>query len=148
MTAAASYEALFGGHLKGLLQWPQFEALWAALRAAPEGWFVRDFKAGGVPRATMPAEDFLRFLDEAEAFLRKRHREEYCGFLYLDDAESPTFIKVFDPRKMGSACGCGGEVKPRWTISRMQPELPEDLAPAEEGGQRAAGGWLTRLLRR
>ena len=137
--------------MKGLLQWSQFEALWAALRAEPQGWFVRDFKARAIPDAPLPPEDFLRFLDEAEVFLRKRHREEYCGFLYLDDVESPSFIKVFDPRKMGSACGCGGAVKPRWTISRMMPELTEELALAEEGEQaarRTAGGWFARLLRR
>jgi len=147
MAAAASYEALFNGRLQGLLQWQQFEALWARLRGQPRGWYVRDFTEPAIPEDPLPDEDFLRFLDEAETFLRKRHRESYCGFIYLDDTTAPTFIKVFDPRKMGSVCGCGGAVSPRWTISRMKPELPADAAPVP-GGRESGGGWLSRLLGR
>jgi len=145
MAAATSFEALFYGRLKGLLDWQRFEALMAYLRGHPEGWFVRDFSSSSIPDAPLSAADFLQFLDEAEAFLRKRHREEYCGFAYLDDMDAPSLIKLFDPRKMGSACGCGGEVQPRWTLSRMKPVLEADLAPATESttGQR---GWLARLF--
>ena len=132
--AAASheaYEALFGGQLKGLLQWQQFDALWTRLREQPEGWFVRDFSDRSIPEHPAQAAEFLTFLDEAESFLRRRHREDYCGFIYLDAVENPTFIKVFDPRKMGSACACSSNVKPRWTISRARPVLAADLAPPE-----------------
>ncbi|GEM_PF-2801762 len=148
----ADYDALFKGSLRGLLQWAQFEALWARLRAAPDGWYVRDFKARGIPEQPLSSQAFLQFLDEAEDFLRKRHREEYCGFIYLDDLEHPSFIKVFDPRKMGSACGCGGAVQPRWTISRQLPRLADDGGDTggrnrkdTEGGS-SGGGWLRRLF--
>ncbi len=131
MTTAASYAALFDGHLKGLLQWRQFDDLWALLRGQPEGWYVRDFPSKKVPSKPMPADEFLTFLDEAEAFLRQRHREDYCGFIYVDDVENPNFIKVFDPRKMGSACGCGGPVSPRWTISRQTPLLASEMGEGD-----------------
>ncbi|HHN66567.1 MAG TPA: hypothetical protein ENK15_00830 [Thermopetrobacter sp.] len=115
------------------------------MRAAPAGWYVRDFTTRGIPDAPLNERDFLTFLDEAETFLRKRQRAEYCGFVYLDDMQNPVFIKVFDPRKMGSACGCGGDVKPRWTISRMPPRpLPSEQAVAQAAKRR--GGMLRRLL--
>ena len=132
MTAAeASYAAFFDGSLKGLLQWRQFDDLWEYLRAHPEGWYVRDFSGRQVPRAPMPAPEFLAFLNEAEDFLRRRQQEDYCGFIYLDDVENPSFIKVFDPRRMGSACGCGGQVSPRWTISRQLPLLAAERGEAD-----------------
>ncbi len=130
MPMTATYDEIFGGKLSGILQWPQFEAIWAALAARPQGWYVRDFRSRELPGAPMPPEDFLAFLKTTEEFLRKRHREDYCGFLYVDDKENPTFLKIFDPRKMGSACGCGGAVSPRWTISSMPPQLA-----AEEPGR-------------
>ena len=143
------YREVFSGRLVGLLQWPQFERLWQWLADNPEGWYVRDFKARELPASPMPAEEFRRFLQETEAFLRRRHREEYCGFLYADDAESPVFIKVFDPRKMGSACGCGGKVVPRWTISRMPPVPLEDETGEDgesEGRAGARPSFFSRLF--
>ncbi len=142
-----TYVELFSGRLKGILQWPRFEELWRALRNDPAGWYVRDFTSRDIPDAPMTEQAFQTFLDEAEAFLRKRQRAEYCGFIYLDDMENPVFIKVFDPRKMGSACGCGGDVKPRWTISRLPPRpLPFEQPAARPEGR--GGGLLQRLLGR
>ena len=145
MAAAASFEALYRGSLKGLLQWRQFDDLWLRLRAEPEGWYVRDFSSRNIPDSPLTREAFLAFLDEAEAFLRRRHREDYCGFIYLDDVENPTFIKVFDPRKMGTSCSCSTEpVPPRWTISRQKPLLEADMAPPDEAPSRK--GLLARLF--
>ncbi len=141
------YREIFSGRLVGLLQWPQFERLWQWLADNPDGWYVRDFRTGGLPAAPMPAEEFRLFLKETEAFLRRRHREEYCGFLYADDAEAPVFIKVFDPRRMGSACGCGGAVVPRWTISRMPP-VPLEAEAGESGENGGRAGARASLLRR
>ncbi len=129
----AEYREKFTGRLVGLLQWSQFETLWTRLAERPEGWYVRDFTEKVLPQAPMSAEAFRRFLSETEEFLRRRHREDYCGFLYVDDPEDPTFMKIFDPRKMGSACGCGGTVVPRWTISRMPPMPIGDEADARTG---------------
>ncbi len=146
MATASSYEAAFHGSLKGLLQWPQFERLWQHLRDNPEGWYVRNLTSRQAPGSPMEREAFLAFLDEAEKFLRSRHHEDFCGFIYLDDMEHPTFIKVFDPRRMGSACGCGGAVSPRWTISRMPP--PADETTRAETAAAGARGALSRLLER
>ena len=126
----SGYREKFTGRLIGLLQWAQIEALWARLAERP-----------------MPPEAFRQFLSEAEDFLRRRHREDYCGFLYVDDPDDPTFMKVFDPRKMGSACGCGGTVVPRWTISRMPPQPVGEEAEAQSGKEEPAAR-RPSLLRR
>ena len=143
-----TYAELFSGRLKGVLQWSRFDALWRALRDDPAGWYVRDFTTRAIPAAPLAEEEFRTFLDEAEAFLRKRQRSDYCGFIYLDDVDAPAFIKVFDPRKMGSACGCGGDVKPRWTISRMPPQPLPSERPVAQTESRQGGGLLRRLLGR
>ncbi len=142
------YREVFSGRLIGLLQWSQFERLWQWLADNPEGWYVRDFKTRQLPATPMTAAEFREFLKDAEAFLRRRHREDYCGFLYADDAETPLFIKVFDPRKMGSACGCSGKVVPRWTISRMPPASLDDEAEEARGseGEMATGSSFFRRL--
>ncbi len=137
MSQPVGYNACFSGRLSGLLQWDQFEALWSSLAQSPDGWYVRDFKSAALPDAPMPGDAFKNWLAETEKFLRKRHREEYCGFLYVNDRDAPVFIKVFDPRKMGSSCGCSGHIMPRWTISRMPPERTIDEM-AEEVRKEAA----------
>ena len=139
------YEALFSGRLVGILDWQRFEALWSHLHERAEGWYVRDFSRRDVPPAPMPADAFRAWLAETEGFLRRRHREDYCGFLYADDAREPSFIKVFDPRKMGSACGCSGKVEPRWTISRAAPPAPGEEAAAAPA---PAPSFLARLFGR
>ncbi len=115
------YQALFSGRLYGILQWDRFARIWQYLQDNPEGWYVRDFRRKALPADPAPADEFRNWLAETEDFLRRRHREEYCGFLYVDNQETPSFLKIFDPRKMGTSCGCSGGIKPRWTLSRMPP---------------------------
>ncbi len=126
------YLALFSGRLYGILQWERFSRIWEYLEEEPEGWYVRDFKQSALPASPMPAQEFRAWLAETENFLRRRHREEYCGFLYVDDQEAPAFLKIFDPRKMGTSCGCSGGIRPRWTVSRMPP-VREETGTGEEG---------------
>ncbi len=141
----SDYDALFSGRLVGILDWRRFDALWGHLRSEAEGWYVRDFSSRDIPSAPLSAAAFRAWLEEAESFLRRRHREDYCGFLYADDAQAPRFIKIFDPRKMGSACGCSAKVEPRWTLSRMPPS-PAPVASGGEGEQAPAPSLLARLF--
>ena len=99
----------------------------------PSGWWIYDTRE---PLPTLP-EDAGRLaqrVGEIEGFLRRHQRADYCGFVYVDDKEAPTLIKVFDPRN-ASSCSLGSPV-PVYTLSRLKPStLPFD---ASEGG--AAGG--------
>ncbi len=140
------YLALFSGRLYGILQWDRFARIWQYLQDDPEGWYVRDFRKSALPGSPMPADEFRAWLAETEDFLRRRHREDYCGFLYVDDQEAPSFLKIFDPRKMGTSCGCSGGIEPRWTVSRMPPVREE--TGAGEDGEDAGRGRGTSLLGR
>ena len=116
-----TFETKFNGKLYGVLMWKQFDAHWAWLKENPSGWFVWQ-NGEAMPNQPMTEDTFGDFLCEAEAFLRKQDSAKLCGFMYIDAPNEPELLKVFDPKRMGSACGCSGKtIMPRWTISRMAP---------------------------
>ena len=97
------------------------DALWETLRAAPEEWYVFDMQSPP-PRAPLSGEAFIAFLDEVTQYAHARHEHDYCGFIYVDDFDTPGFVKIFNPRAMGSSCGGGARIYPRWTISKLAPD--------------------------
>ena len=121
-----TFQEKFHGKLYGVLMWKQFNAHWAWLAENPTGWFVWQ-SDDERPEKPMPENDFLDFLVEAETFLRKQDSAKQCGFMYIDAPSEPELLKVFDPKRMGSACGCSGKaILPRWTISRMAPSRVDE----------------------
>lgn len=133
------YWQAFQGYFSGLLQWEDMSTLWEQLKASPEGWYVFD-TLQAPPQSPVSSSELQELLNEIEVFTRKRHRHEYCGFIYVDDRNSPGFIKIFDPRKMGSSCGCSDElILPRWIISRARP----DALPEPEPKKKGFAGWLS-----
>lgn len=83
------------------------------------------------------------FIDEVDALLRHEHLYDYCGIVYADSRERPTFIKIYDPHHLGSFCGCGGAViQPRWVLSRVTPERFEEVVPLPGSRQ----SWWRRLF--
>ena len=74
--------------------------------------------------------DALRnVVQELDTLLRHEHAEDYCGIVYTDSMNHPTYIKVFDPNNLGSTCGSSGNPPlPGWILSHMQPiNLPAAL---------------------
>jgi len=133
------YWQAFQGSFCGLLQWDDMSMLWENLKTSSEGWYVFD-TLRAPPLNPVTSSDLAEILDEIEKFTHKRHRYDYCGFMYVDDRQSPTFIKIFDPRKMGSSCGCSGElILPRWILSRIRP----DALPEPEEKKKGFAGWLS-----
>lgn len=118
---ATSYAQRFDGKLQGMLHWPQFDALWSTLRAAPEGWYLVE-QGQALPRQPLTAREFLERLAALGALLRKEHGKSYCGIVYADDTAAPELVKVYDPRTLGSMCSCSSEpTPPRWVFTRLQP---------------------------
>ena len=115
----------------GLLHWEDVDALWPLLAAQPEGWFVYDLDAEP-PTAPLPAADFTAFLPQAEALVNARRDRSHSGAIYIDNRETPTFIKVFDPTNMGTSCGGDHEmIFPRYIFSKIQPS-PRPAPPPEK----------------
>lgn len=145
MSQAAStenpYLTAFRGGFTSALRWPQLDALWEKVRAAPDGWFVY---AVGEPPPAAPAGggDLLRFVDEIDRLLREEHDEEYCGIVYADDPESPAMIKIYDPHNLGVTCGYSDNPPlPGWVLSRV---APVDVAAARQSATRRR--WWQRLF--
>ncbi len=120
------------GKFYGVLLYKQFDRHWDWLHDNPNDWFVWACEEDQ-PTAPMDPSTFKVFLNDAEEFVRQQDSAKQCGFMYIDAPSEPTLLKVFDPKRMGSACGCSGEpILPRWTISKMPP-CPLTSAQAETG---------------
>ena len=133
----------FRGSFVGMLRWAQLEQLWEKLRHAGQAdWYIY---AVGEPPPSVPAsrEQLLRFISETDALLRAEHQEDYCGIVYVNDPETPTFVKIFDPRNLGVVCGYSAQPPlPGWTLSKLRPvDLPAAMPPS-----RARRRWWQRLF--
>ncbi len=135
------YLAAFRGSFTSALRWPQLDALWERLRAAPDGWFV--YAIGEPPPDTVvDADALLRFIDEIDQLLRKEHDEDYCGIVYADRPDAPTMVKIYDPNNLGVSCGYSDNPPlPGWVLSRI---APVDLEAARQPAGRRR--WWQRLF--
>lgn len=133
----------FNAGSTGILHWAQLEQLWTLLRErADRGWYV--YAVGdATPDSPVPADAFVRFLDEVDSLLRRDHDEDYCGIVYVDARDNPEFVKIFDPNNLGSSCGSSGlRVLPGWVISRVPPVDLEATIPPTGARRR----WWRRLF--
>ncbi len=121
------------GPAKGLLRWEEVAALWDYLRASGD-WFVFD-PEGDAPESPLEGAALAKEVAALETLVNSGHDRHCSGAIYVDDKAAPTFIKVFDPRNMGSSCGWGGApILPYRIISRIQPDpLPPAPEPAKAG---------------
>lgn len=119
----------YRGYFRNLLKWEELDALWECLRHDSEkAWYI--YAVGETPPETSSRKEQLeRFIVEIDQLLHDEHDEDYCGIVYVDDVESPTLIKIFDPNNLGSVCGpgFGPPPLPGWVLS-LQP--PSDLNAA------------------
>lgn len=133
----------YNGPMKGVLRWPQLEALWRNLDA-DDGWYV--YEVGTAPPDTPASADELKqAIASIDSFLHSEHEADYCGVVYTDHFERPSLLKIYHPRKMGASCGSSGAtVLPQWTLSRSAPV--DLLAWALEQADKPA--WWRQLLKR
>ncbi len=131
-----SFAERLSGAFSGIVTWQQLDDLWARVRAQAAGWYI--YAVGDVPPAA-PAEAsaLIAFTQEITALLKRDHKEDYCGIVYADDKDDPTFIKIFDPHNLGSSCGSSGvKTLPGWLVTRMPPERLDDPRPLPESRKR------------
>jgi len=126
-----SYVDAYRGSFTSMMRWPDLEKFWENLRMqADDAWYV--YAVGELtPSQPVSKAEFLTFIDEVDALLRREHDEDYCGIVYADDKETPKFIKIFDPNNLGVSCGFSEKPPlPGWIISRLQPiDLEPTLYP-------------------
>ena len=113
------------------MRWPDLAAFWEVLKArADDRWYI--YAVGEAPPESMAGkEQFLSFIERIDELLHKEHDEDYCGIVYVDDKNSPEFVKIFDPNNLGVTCGFSENPPlPGWILSRLQPvELESALNP-------------------
>ena len=138
-----TFRRAFRGSFSGVLRWHQLDELWIRMKStADDSWYL--YAIGEPPPSeTTTAEELVHFIDEVDALLRKDHEEDYCGIVYVDDFNEPSFVKIFDPNNLGVSCGYSDNPPlPGWIVSRLRPV---DLqAPAPLPGNRRR--WWRRLF--
>ncbi|MEZ5541374.1 MAG: hypothetical protein R3F42_04950 [Pseudomonadota bacterium] len=116
------FRIAFRGRFENILRWEQLDLLWDTLGAdADGGWYIY---AVGEPPPSAPASDaqFRRFLSEIFQLLRLEHDEDYCGIVFTDSRDAPTFVKIFDPHNLGVSCGYSDNPPlPGWILSKLPP---------------------------
>jgi hypothetical protein len=130
MTVSNPYLETFKGRFTGIMRWPQLDTLWDTLRADNQGWYI--YAIGEEPPTEQASgEQVDQFIERVDKLLREEHEEDYCGIVYADNPEQPSFIKIFDPNNLGVSCGFSDNPPlPGWVLSRMPPiDLPEALPP-------------------
>ena len=131
------FERLYTGRLCSVMSWEQLARFWERLILnANDGWYL--YAVGEPPPlAAELGSTVAEFVNRIDALLRREHRESYCGIVYCDDLERPSFVKIYDPNHLGSSCGSGKQVLlPGWIISCVAPIDLKPPQPAPEGRRR------------
>ncbi|NBC12673.1 MAG: hypothetical protein GVY09_04905 [Gammaproteobacteria bacterium] len=142
--ALNSFLDRFRGSFTSTLRWHQLDELWQRLGSdADAGWYLYDLDAPAPPQAPADAAAVKTFITNLDHLLRREHREDYCGIVYADDLQAPTFVKIYHPKRLGVACGFSDQPPlPGWIMSLTAPmDLHTALAPAPNPR------WWGRLLR-
>ena len=116
------YLNAYQGGFLSMLRWPQLDALWETLRQQQDkAWYI--YAIGETPPATpVTPEQLNTFTQEIDKLLREEHQEDYCGIVYADDKDDPSFIKIYDPNNLGVVCGFSNAPPlPGWILSLLQP---------------------------
>ncbi len=140
--AAADFLTAYRGRFGGVLRWDDLDALWQAVRQrAGAGWYL--YAVGElVPVRPARAAEVEHFIAELDALLRREHREDYCGIVYVDDRAAPALIKVFDPNNLGVQCGYSTRPPlPGWVLSLLPPVELHDANAVPANRRR----WWQRL---
>ena len=128
-----NYLSAFKGNFTSTMRWHDLDEFWKTLKSyADDHWYI--YAVGEEPpEETVNKQHLLDFVEKVDKLLRKEHDEDYCAIVYVDNKQSPEFVKIFDPNNLGVSCGFSENPPlPGWILSRIQPvELEAALNPAK-----------------
>lgn len=123
MNTQHPYLEKFYGYFRSLMHWDDFDHFCTTLsEKADSKWYI--YAVGDkVPEHTASIDQFYSFIESVNQLLHKEHDESYCGIVYADSIENPSFIKFYDPNNLGSSCGSSSHPPPLpgWILSRIAP---------------------------
>ena len=137
MQTQNTFHLAFRGHFTSLLSWQQLDEFWEVVRhRANGGWYI--YAIGmPAPAGESAAADVIKFITAVNTLLHADHAEDYCGIVYTDHKQTPTFIKIFDPYNLGVSCGFSNNPPlPGWIMSLIPPQTLKSRRPLPAGRQR------------
>lgn len=137
------YLEAFRGSFSSMLRWPQLDKLWQTLRSQDKAWHI--YAVGETPpEGPVTRQQLDIFITEIDKLLRKEHDEDYCGIVYVDTPDDPTFIKIYDPNNLGVSCGFSENPPlPGWVLSLIKPVDLEAVIPPPGNRKR----WWQKLFK-
>lgn len=132
----------YQGSFANMLRWEQLDNLWSKVRESSLDWYI--YAIGDVPpEQTASQKQLDTFLTEITKLLREEHQEDYCGIVYCNDKENPSFIKIYDPNNLGVVCGFSSNPPlPGWILSDIRP-LDLQVALPQTGSRKR---WWQRIF--
>lgn len=131
MSIREAYLSAFRGSFTSTMRWHDLAEFWEVLKThADDQWYI--YAVGEEPPgSTVSKAQLIDFVEKIDALLHQEHDEDYCGIVYVDNKETPEFVKIFDPNNLGVTCGFSENPPlPGWILSRIQPvELESALNP-------------------
>ena len=113
------------------MKWDDLSALWQQVRLQKNSrWYI--YAIGEtLPQAPASDTQLEQFIDSIDHLLREEHEHDYCGIVYVDDATTPTFVKIYDPNNLGVVCGYSDNPPlPGWVMSQQAPiDLQQAFPP-------------------
>lgn len=112
----------FRGSFTSALRWHHLDALWERVQErASNGWYI--YAVGELPPdSPVTASQVIEFITKIDHLLRTEHKESYCGIVYADDLQQPSFIKIYDPHNLGVSCGYSDNPPlPGWILTCIPP---------------------------
>ena len=139
----SSYIDEFQGRFIGIMQWDDCNALLQNLIDQPNDWYLYD-TLKEAPTQTIAVDDFINRIKEIKEILSSEHQERYCGIVYTNDLERPTFVKIFHPKNLGKSCGSSEKPPiPQWLLSKTKPKnVVEKFGPLKE-----KQGFISKFLK-
>jgi len=133
MNDSSPYSLANRGSFKGIRHWHELDDFWQHLETLNDSkWFIYDTNQMP-PTAPVSAIDLSSFIETTNKLLHEQHQEDYCGIVYVDDINTPEYIKIYDPANLGVVCGYSDNPPlPGWIVSRLapcdlHPEKPKSL---------------------
>lgn len=127
----------YQGYLTGVMQWDDLTLLWQRIREQQgSGWYV--YAVGeDIPVSPASEKQLIRFIGAIDELLRKQHEHDYCGIVYVDDANDPGLVKIYDPNNLGVVCGFSDNPPlPGWILSHARPVDLKQAFPPTASRQR------------